>query len=810
MNRVASVLARASLVIPLFLGGATRGVAQVPSPPAPGSDAPVDATAIEDAGPVRVLTEGPLHEAFLSPVKSAEPDHVAKAPPAPIVERPGIDPPDARAQWIEGYWGWEEGRKDFVWVTGTWRVPPPGKFWVNGYWKRDDQGWYRVPGFWSDRKTDRIDFRKDGPPTNRPAEEPGESPGPGHFYIPGQYYPDGDGVVWKPGFWTKSQPGWSWVPAQWVRQPEGWTFQEGYWDRNLEDRGVLFAPAEVAEDARNATTVFAPYTQVGPQSFGLLYGAFGRPNADYDGYPGCYYDPTGRYYGYANYGCLGAYYGYLDYPYYGTIGYPYLTSGLTYAGVGVGVGGFGLGLGSGYGYGFGLGGPCYGLLGGTIGGLCGFGLGGLGYSYCGYGVGLGYSSIGLGLGGLGYPYYGYGGFGGLGYSNFGYGGFGYPYCGYGGVGGLGFGLGFGTGLGLGLATCAFGGGGYGPWYGYGGARNAHRTPFYPGRQTNALIVNGNNNNVLFAPNARVVNLGQGQGGLTRGGRGGVVTRGNTLPRPLGPRVSPPPSSRPFANPFLRQASDLYRQRNIGSLANQAGPREAGPIRSATGGSALAKPRGTAGSVSRPSVTTNALRGGWSPAFNGENLQATALRRSVARPVFTNSNATRPGLDQLRNNLGTRLGGQNGSPRIERGNLNPPGGTNPLVGRGPGNLPNALPRIERGNLNPPGGSSAVVGRGPGVGSGSVGALPGLRGPGGAPLNLGNNPSTTIPRGPGARGNGLPNLGAGVGGSGSGRVAGRPMALPGGNGGGGNATPTPFILRGGPSGLPNSGPSGPGVT
>ncbi len=136
-------------------------------------------------------------------------------------------------------------------MTGTWRVPPPGRFWVNGYWKRDDQGWYRVPGFWSERKTDRIDYRKDGPPQDRPDEEPGQPPSEDCFYIPGQYYPDGDGVVWKKGFWAKVQPGWSWVPAQWVRQPDGWVFQEGYWDRTLEDRGTLFAPAEVNKAAQN-------------------------------------------------------------------------------------------------------------------------------------------------------------------------------------------------------------------------------------------------------------------------------------------------------------------------------------------------------------------------------------------------------------------------------------------------------------------------------------------------------------------------------------------------------------------------------
>ena len=128
-------------------------------------------------------------------------------------------------------------------------------------------------------------------------------------------YPDGDGVVWKKGFWAKVQPGWSWVPAQWVRQPDGWVFQDGYWDRTLEDRGTLFAPAEVNKSAQTADNLtYQPYTTVSPELYGQLNGAFGRPNTNYDGYPGVFYDENGRYYGYADYGNLGAYYGYLDYP----------------------------------------------------------------------------------------------------------------------------------------------------------------------------------------------------------------------------------------------------------------------------------------------------------------------------------------------------------------------------------------------------------------------------------------------------------------------------------------------------------------
>ena len=95
---------------------------------------------------VRALTEGPLHEAFLSPRKDKEPNRVEKAPPAPVDEKPAVDPPNDKAQWIEGYWEWDAGRNEYLWVTGTWRVAPPGRFWVNGYWKRDDRGWYPRPG----------------------------------------------------------------------------------------------------------------------------------------------------------------------------------------------------------------------------------------------------------------------------------------------------------------------------------------------------------------------------------------------------------------------------------------------------------------------------------------------------------------------------------------------------------------------------------------------------------------------------------------------------------------------------------------
>ena len=158
-----------------------------------------------------------------------------------IVERPGSEAPTRDAQWIEGYWAWNESRNGFDWVTGTWRVPPPGKFWVNGYWRHDTAGWTRVPGFWSKGRLAPVQRRdatamapdqiRTGPPSERPKETVGPAPGLGFFYIAGEYVPQGSKVVWKPGFWYPSQPGWEWMPAHWVRQASGWVFREGYWNQ---------------------------------------------------------------------------------------------------------------------------------------------------------------------------------------------------------------------------------------------------------------------------------------------------------------------------------------------------------------------------------------------------------------------------------------------------------------------------------------------------------------------------------------------------------------------------------------------------
>ena len=85
----------------------------LPQPPGRGTGGTTSgAVATFSDQKVKPLTEGPLHEAFLSPRKDRNPERADKAPPPPLTERPGIDPPSTTAEWIEGYWEWDSGRSD--------------------------------------------------------------------------------------------------------------------------------------------------------------------------------------------------------------------------------------------------------------------------------------------------------------------------------------------------------------------------------------------------------------------------------------------------------------------------------------------------------------------------------------------------------------------------------------------------------------------------------------------------------------------------------------------------------------------------
>src|SRR5262249_47940841 len=82
--------------------------------------------ATNDCG-VDPLTSGPVHEAFAEPLdyNAARPLVVSHEPPAAIDEvPPEMKPEGTNVIWIPGYWGWDDDRRTFIWISGIWRDAP--------------------------------------------------------------------------------------------------------------------------------------------------------------------------------------------------------------------------------------------------------------------------------------------------------------------------------------------------------------------------------------------------------------------------------------------------------------------------------------------------------------------------------------------------------------------------------------------------------------------------------------------------------------------------------------------------------------
>ncbi len=247
----------------------------VPAPPEPQAPPPLvgPRSGLEPLPETRdgATAEAPKREA--SPAVRSEPAtaptapgervYVAQEPPPPIAERPSGERPDRRAVWTPGHWEWDPDESRFVWIAGSWRIPPAGMVWIADRWNHDARGWYRVPGAWV-RPTSRTTvadrrpaWRISGPPAEQPDDIPPPAPGPDFFYVPGHYAPAkaGDRVAWVPGFWSAIQPGWDWVPARWIRRPDGWDYREGYWVRDPAAVVVERVPARNSRRARRGADV---------------------------------------------------------------------------------------------------------------------------------------------------------------------------------------------------------------------------------------------------------------------------------------------------------------------------------------------------------------------------------------------------------------------------------------------------------------------------------------------------------------------------------------------------------------------------
>jgi hypothetical protein len=209
------------------------------APLAFGQDPPPIAGEVEG---IETLTHGPIHEAFAAPtnVDPTPGPLVAKQPPAAIEE----EPPALKAEgavWIPGYWEWDDEMKDFIWVSGNWRIPPPGMRWVPTYWVEAEGGWQRVPGFWISADAGELEYRE-MPPESLEAGPSGPAPADDYFWIPGTWNYYDTGYRWRPGYWSPYQANWIWCPARWVWTPAGCVYTAGYWDHRVPYRGSLFAP----------------------------------------------------------------------------------------------------------------------------------------------------------------------------------------------------------------------------------------------------------------------------------------------------------------------------------------------------------------------------------------------------------------------------------------------------------------------------------------------------------------------------------------------------------------------------------------
>jgi hypothetical protein len=193
---------------------------------------------------VQVLTRGPVHEAFAETVTfDPEPGIVVpKAPPAAIEELPPDQKPEGdHVAWIPGYWGWDDERSDFLWVSGVWRALPPGRQWMPGYWGQSAQGYQWTSGYWADAKVSQVAYLAE-PPATVEAGPNVAAPSPDSLWLPGCWVWQNDRYAWRPGSWAGAQPDWDWVPAHYVYAPRGYVFVDGYWDYSVGRRGVLFAP----------------------------------------------------------------------------------------------------------------------------------------------------------------------------------------------------------------------------------------------------------------------------------------------------------------------------------------------------------------------------------------------------------------------------------------------------------------------------------------------------------------------------------------------------------------------------------------
>ena len=158
---------------------------------------------------------------------------------APRVEEipPDMKPEGENSVWIPGYWSWDDDRRDFLWVSGVWRVPP-----------RSIAGCPATGSQFRGRVTNGFPAIGCRPSSRRPPSAPAAAeprrwahhrPARTELLLdPGPLAMERDVYVWQPGYWAACRPDWIWVPATYVWCPRGWVYVPGYWDYPLGPKGA--------------------------------------------------------------------------------------------------------------------------------------------------------------------------------------------------------------------------------------------------------------------------------------------------------------------------------------------------------------------------------------------------------------------------------------------------------------------------------------------------------------------------------------------------------------------------------------------
>ena len=228
---------------------------------------------------VEVLTRGPIHEAFAEPLvfdPKAGPI-IPKQPPPAIREVPPDQAPEGgRDVWIPGYWAWDDERQDYLWVSGLWREPPPGRQWVPGYWGEVQGGFQWVPGAWMPADQGQVQYLPQ-PPASLEGGPTSPQPQGEYTWAPGSWVWQDGNYAWRPGYWVPVRNDWLWVPAHYNYTPNGYLYSNGYWDYPFANRGQMFAPAYFSQPLYNQPN-FAYTPSVGLLAGGLLSSLFIRPS----------------------------------------------------------------------------------------------------------------------------------------------------------------------------------------------------------------------------------------------------------------------------------------------------------------------------------------------------------------------------------------------------------------------------------------------------------------------------------------------------------------------------------------------------